>query len=106
MKVELALQDRTTASVGTLIDLWVLEVALVGPQGEAIYVDLEDCKTALAGCKIIPTGSKVGPVRVDLASHIHTLAGSKVVPGRVVLLGQKLILAETKVVLFRVSLFN
>ena len=65
----------------------VLEVALVGPQAELVKVDLEDCKAALTGCKIIPAGPNVVPVRVALVGHTHTLVAPKVVPVRVVLVG-------------------
>ena len=97
-------QDRMKVQVDTVVALPVLEVALVGPQGEAVKVDLEDCKAALAGHKIIPAGPKVVPVRVALAGRTHTLAGPKVIPGRVVLVGQKDILVELKVVPERVVL--
>ena len=54
-----SLQDHTTVSVDTPFVVLVLEVSLVGPQGEAAEVDLEDCKTALAGRKTILAGPKV-----------------------------------------------
>ena len=90
-------QDRMKVHVDTPVSLSVLDVSLVGPYGEAVKVDLEDCKTALAGCKIIPTRPKVVPIRVSLVVRMHTLARPKVVPRRVVLVGQKHILVETKV---------
>ena len=65
----------------------VLEVALVGSEPEMVTVDLEDCKVALAGHKIVPTGPKVVPVRVSLVGRTHTLATPKVVPKMVVLVG-------------------
>ena len=101
-----ALQDHMVVQVDTLITLPFLEVALVGPQGKAAEVDLEGCKTALAGRKTVPASPKVVPVRIVLAGQMHNLVGLKVVPGRVVLVGQKHILAETKVVLVRVSLVD
>ena len=80
-------QDNMKVQVETSISLLVLEVAVVGPQGEDVEVDLEDFKTTLAGRKIIPVGPKVVPVRVSLVGHMHTLARPKVVPVRVVLVG-------------------
>ena len=80
-------QDHMVVQVDTPIVLLVPKVSLVGPQGEAVEVDLEDCKTALASRKVILAGPKVVPVRVVLAGHMDNLVGPKVVPGRVVLVG-------------------
>ena len=73
--------------VDSPVGLWVLEVALVGPQSEAVKVDLEGCRIALADHTTTPAGPKGCPVRVVLAGHIDHQAGSKVGPGRVVLVG-------------------
>ena len=80
-------KDYTMVQVDTSISLWVLEVALAGPQGEAAEVDLEGCKTTLADRTTILVGPKVFPIRVVLAGRIDNQAGPKVVPGRVVLVG-------------------
>ena len=97
-------QDHMVVQVDTPITLPVLEVALVGPQGEALEVNLEDCKTALASRKVIPARLKVVPVRVVLVGNRHTLVGPKVVPGRVVLVGRKHIFVKPKVFPLRVVL--
>ena len=80
-------QDHTLVQVDTLVALSVLEVSLIGPQGEVAEVDLEGCKTALADRKTILVGQKVVPVRVVLAGRTDNQVGLKVVPGRVVLVG-------------------
>ena len=82
-------QYRTMVRVDTLVGLWVLEVVLVGPQGEAVEVNLEGCRTTLANCKTTLVGLMVGPIRVFLAGHTDNQAGPKVDPGRVVLAGDR-----------------
>ena len=53
---------------------------MVGPQGEATEVDLEDCKTALVDRKTIPVGPKVVPVRVVLVGRMHSFYSCVKIP--------------------------
>ena len=71
-------QDRTLVQVDTPNGLWVLEVALVGPQGENVKVDLEGCRVVLADHTSTPADSKVGPVKVVLVGHTDNQTGSRV----------------------------
>ena len=72
-KGRFAPQDRTLVQIDTPMDLWVLEVALVGPQGKNVKVDLEGCRVVLADHASTPADSQVGPVRVVLVGHIDCL---------------------------------
>ena len=82
-------QDHTTFRVDTPVGLWVLEVVLVGPQSEAIKVNLEGCRTALVDRTTTPAGPKVGLVRAVLTGHKDNQVGLKVGPRRVSLAGCK-----------------